>query len=131
MEAEGSLGFEAVKGRWTVGVGGSWRVVGAESAKGSSSVGVGGSQNVAGVWSATTVSKSDDGKSDDGKQKWQWASKSDEYGERFGSNSEWFGEIVENGDRCEWVCQKGSLRMGSVLGCCEWVQCWDRCEWRA
>ena len=28
-------------------------------------------------------------------------------------------------DRREWVWQKGSLQMGSVLGCCEWVRCWD------
>ena len=35
VEAEGSLGFEAVKGRRTVGVGGSRRAMGAESAKGS------------------------------------------------------------------------------------------------
>ena len=31
VEAEGSLGFEATKGRRTVGVGGSRRVVGAEA----------------------------------------------------------------------------------------------------
>ena len=35
VEAEGSLGFEAAKGRRTIGVGGSRRAVGAESTKGS------------------------------------------------------------------------------------------------